>query len=45
MAEQMGCAPETLRKHCRYLRQRTGDDSLLDAALGLLRELAGGQEP
>jgi DNA-binding CsgD family transcriptional regulator len=38
IVEKMGCAPETMKKHCHNLLQKTGDERLLESVARLLRE-------
>jgi DNA-binding CsgD family transcriptional regulator len=38
IAEALGCAPETIKKHCHNLLQKTGDERLLEAVARVLRE-------
>jgi len=35
----MGCAKETMKKHCHNLLRKTGDAWLLEAATRVLREV------
>jgi DNA-binding CsgD family transcriptional regulator len=40
----MGCARETLKKHCHNLLRKTGDDWLLEAVARLLIEIIDAQD-
>lgn len=45
IAAAMDCSIETVRKHCHNLLRKTGDASLLDAALRVLRALCDPSTP